>query len=185
MSSKMKWLVAALVVSVGLNLFVAGVWIGRELSGGPERRAGAPARMDFNIRRLASYLPEAEQRQLRRLMKDHRRSMKATFKGMRVSEKRIRTLMLAETVDREALKAALDEHEQVARQLQGPVKSIILDVVAKLDRETRQKIADEMFSRRNRLRRGHPGPGRGPRNGHENGPGPNRGERLPPDPNGG
>ncbi|SDD31524.1 periplasmic heavy metal sensor [Kordiimonas lacus] len=158
MTGKMKWILVLLAASLAVNLFIGGVMLGRQIRG-EEGPMGSPReRVEFNLRRLASYLPESEQDQLRMIMRDHRQKLRGHFREMRVSEQRIKDLLLAETVDLSALEAALDSHQTKAEELKAPLRDIILNVVAKLDQETRKALADDLFERR------RPGPdGRPPR----------------------
>ncbi|NVJ99543.1 MAG: periplasmic heavy metal sensor [Alphaproteobacteria bacterium] len=174
MNSKTKWLLLILGLSMAINVFVLGMTLGREFKpvhgpmGGPRELA------EFNLRRLASYLPEDQQSELRAILGKHRENLRGQFRAMREREEKIRALLFAETVDLEALEALLEAQEEGMNALKAPVRSIILDVVAKLDQETRQKLAMDLFERSKRPRRGPRGdrPGRHPPFGPEGPPPP-------------
>ncbi|MCJ9429903.1 periplasmic heavy metal sensor [Kordiimonas marina] len=148
MNGKLKLIVVLLVVSVAANLLTAGVWIGRELSWHPRHQEPRPHRVDFSLRELGRYLPEDKRAEVRALLMDHRKTLMSHFQAMRANENRIRALIAADVVDRDALIKALDEHEALMRDLHSPVRDILLNVIAKLDHDTRVKLAENMFRRR-------------------------------------
>jgi uncharacterized membrane protein len=154
MELKNKWVYGLLLVSVALNIFVFGVWIGkgaRSVKGKPP-----PSRLEFNIREIAKQLPLEAREDVRRFMQDNRKQLRETFEQRRQTEKLIRQLLTADVVDKEALRAALDAHTAHSIRLQAPVRGVLLGSISDLDKETRQKIAKTLFTRR-------AGPERGPR----------------------
>lgn len=148
MDGKNKLVIGALVLSVAANLLAAGFFVGRGLSHEKRVHFDRAPKVDFSLRELGKVLPDDKREELKALMKEHRKTLSRHFASMRESEVKIRDLMMAETVDRAALTAALDEHEAKMRDLHFPVRQILLDVVAGLDQETRIKLADNMFRRR-------------------------------------
>lgn len=158
MTGKMKWILLILGLSVAFNLFAAGVWLGKEFKGDRGPRGLPREHVEFNMRRLAAYLPEGGQDQLRSILSEHRKNLRGHFAEMRAREQKIRELLLAEEVDVVALQAALEEHQNKMSELKAPIQSILLDVVAKLDQETRQALAADLFARRERAKGGRPGP---------------------------
>ncbi len=158
MTGKLKWILVLLAASLAVNLFIGGVILGRQFRGDDGPKGGPRERVEFNLRRLASYLPESEQDALRGILQEHRRNLRGHFRDMRQSEQRIKDLLGAEAVDLPALEAALEAHQAKAEELKAPLRDIILNVVAKLDQETRQALVEDLFERRG------PGPeGRPPR----------------------
>jgi len=175
MTGKMKWILVLLAASLAVNLFIGGVILGRQFRAEDGPRGAPRERVEFNLRRLAAYLPESEQDALREILQDHRRSLRTHFRDMRQSEQRIKDLLGAESVDLPALEAALESHQAKAEELKAPLRDIILNVVAKLDQETRKALAEDLFERRGPGPEGRPlrRPGMG---------GPPDGRRPPPPP---
>ena len=184
MAFKVKWIHGVLAVSVTANLFVGGYFLGKELAPERHHKGKPPYSNDiFSMRKLASYLPDEKRDELRALMSDHRKGLRENFRGVRDIEVRVRAILMAETVDKAALKSALDELEAKTRSLHGPIRGILLDIVADLDFETRQKLGQDIYQRRKEWRmkrrggdhRGPPPPGEprgeGPRDGLRDGPG--------------
>ena len=148
MAGNNKLIVGLLALSVAANLLAAGIWVGRELSPDRRERFAGPPRVDFSLRELGQYLTDEQRKQVRALLKDHRKVLAVNFMAMRDIEREIRALMVAETVDRDALIAALDKHQAAMDNLHLPVREILLDVVAQLDYETRKKLAENLYRRR-------------------------------------
>ncbi|WP_020398527.1 periplasmic heavy metal sensor [Kordiimonas gwangyangensis] len=150
MAFKVTWVHGLLAASLAANIFVGGYLLGKEIR--PDRphrehRMGGGKEL-FSMRRLAAYLPEEKREELKELMEGHRNDLRGNFQGIRESEEKVRAILLAETVDKNALRAALTDLEAKTRMLHGPLKAILLDIVADLDLETRQKLAEDMYKRR-------------------------------------
>ncbi len=148
MAFKVNWIHGALAVSLAANLFGGGYLLGKELRPDrPQRELRMGGKGLFGMRRLAAYLPEEKREELKELMQSHRNDLRENFEGIRESEEKVRAILLAETVDKDALRQALTELEAKTREMHGPLKAILLDIVADLDLETRQKLAEDMYKR--------------------------------------
>ncbi|WP_262692366.1 periplasmic heavy metal sensor [Kordiimonas aestuarii] len=160
MAFKVNWVHGVLAASLAANLFAGGYLLGKEIRPDRQHREHRMGGKElFNMRHLAAYLPEDKREDLKALMIGHRKDLRESFRGIRESEEQVRSILLAETVDKAALRAALGELESKTRMLHGPLKSILLDIVADLDLETRQKLAEDMYKRRKwRMKRGPRGP---------------------------
>ncbi|WP_417449080.1 periplasmic heavy metal sensor [Kordiimonas sp.] len=179
MAFKVNWIHGALAVSLAANIFAGGYLVGKEMRpDGQKREHRMNSRELFNMRHLMSYLPEDRREELKAMMRNHRKDLRAGFRGIRESEEKVRALLLADTVDKAALRGALDELEGKTRQLHGPLRAVLLDIVADLDLETRKQLAEDMYKRRQaRMKRG---PERDP-----GGPFGDETGRVPPPPPGG
>jgi len=193
MAFKMNWVHGALAASLAANIFAGGYLLGKEIRPDRppmEKRMGGKDL--FSMRRLASYLPAEKRAELEALMKGHRDGLRENFDAIRESEDKVRSILLSDVVDKTALREALGELENRTRMMHGPLKAILLDIVADLDLETRQKLAEDMYKRRKWMverrfggRAGMPppppggfdregpegGPPEGPDEGPEDGPG--------------
>lgn len=163
MTGKMKWILLLLAASVAINIFALGVVLGKQFRPDRDHRGGPREHVEFNLRRLASYLPEDKKGELRDILREHRKGLRGRFAEMQQHETRIRELLMTETVDLAALAQALNDHEAMMGKLKGPVRAVILDVVSQLDQETRQRLAADLFNRRGPRgdRRAPPPPGAG------------------------
>ncbi len=189
MSKSLKWVVAALALSLAVNVFIIGVVIGKQVSGPAASQnevAGKPPRPSMggmNMRALGRYLSDEEKEAARRILSEHRDAFRANGRMIAVVEQEIRALISAETVDVDALYAKLAELESFKQNMHVTAQSAILGFVATLDVETRRAIAQDLF------RRG-PGGSRGPRGRerlrerYEGRMPPPGGRRRPPPPDG-
>jgi uncharacterized membrane protein len=146
MTVKTKWLYLILIISVALNIFAFGVWIGRGAKGFKEHPHSG--RIEFNLRAISRDLPSEVRSKIRQLMRDKRPQLSESFQARRDTEQQIRLILSAETVDKEALRAQLDAYSSHSIRLQAPVRDILLGPIADLDQATREKVAKNIFKRR-------------------------------------
>lgn len=161
MTGKMKWVIGILGLSLALNVFALGLFIGkgaRNVVPHKERMAPPPHPVEFNFKRLEQNLTEEDREKVRALLRDKRRDLRRKYGALRNAEQKIKALVLSETVDKEALKAALEKHSELAQGMLEPMRWVVLETIASLDLESRKKVVDEMFegSIRKRFRRGLP-----------------------------
>lgn len=144
MLGKTKLLLVLLGLSLALNVFFVGSFIGKKA--GPEMRKfhGRPS-VSFNMRRIGQYLTEEQKREMKDLLHSKRPVLNAGFREMKKTEAKIKALVAAETVDREALAALLDERLEKMTVVHEPLKMMMLEFIPSLDWETRKKVAEEMF----------------------------------------
>lgn len=148
MSSRMKWLVGLLAVSLVLNVFVLGAFLGKRMIK-PEKRYYAPP-IDFNLKKFGEHLTREERTRVRTLIKSQRHALSASYKALRKTEKEIIQQIIAPEIDHEALGAALKAHGKQVQKLHAPLQHVLLEMVDELDHETRQKLGADMFKRRHK-----------------------------------
>lgn len=161
MSSKMKWILGILGVSLALNVFALGLYIGKGARAIlPHRERAAPPPPAFNFKRLERNLPKEERKKVRALLGEQRQDLRERHRKLRATEQEIKEIILADTVDMEALERALKEHSARAQEMHEPMRWVLLQMVAQLDVEARKKIVEDMFrgGRDKRFRKGHPPP---------------------------
>ena len=170
MNKSTKWILIALAVSLAINVFVIGFALGKRVIGprGNPPLAASPSTGGLNVRTLGRYLSPEEQQEARQLLSKNREYLREKGKQLRQSERQIRSLLTADTVDIQALETAVAAHEGLMRDLHLTMRSEILMFAATLDYDTRQNIAKDLFRRPDR---------RGPRS-------PGGRDRRPPPPGG-
>ena len=146
-----KWVYALLFLSVGFNILIIGMFIGRKAGGPPHR--GAPPRVEFSARNLSRALPEPARAQARDIIRAKQPQLRAAMKERLGLEQEIVTLVRADTVDMNALKAALDRYRELSRVLAETPAEVLLEILPNLSLEERQKVSAQMFKRRERVRR--------------------------------
>lgn len=153
---KNKAFYGLLVLSLAANVFLVGVMIGRGFDGHKDTRPPPPP-ADFNMRALSQYLNEEQRTLLFEGLRSQRETVRANVRGLRQNEEKIRAVLMAENVDKKVLEQLLQEHEHLIQLTRSPLTTIISDVVANFDWETRKALAVDLFKRR-----AHRGPGRPP-----------------------
>ncbi|MEX0298077.1 MAG: periplasmic heavy metal sensor [Kordiimonas sp.] len=177
MTGKMKWILGILGVSLVLNVFALGLFVGKGArTVVPTRERMAPP-ADFNFKRLERNLPEGERQKVRKLLREKSGDLRRGYRALREVEKEIKAIVLAETVDVKALKEVLTKHGEQAQALHEPMRWVILETIAGLDFETRKKIVEDMFRGPRKGRMGHrPPPHHRPPHGRHRPPPPDHDE---------
>ncbi len=159
MLGKTKFLLILLGLSLALNVFFVGHYIGGKTGMKKVRFDGKPS-FAFNMRRIGSYLTDEQKVAVRELLHSKRPILNSGFRDMKKTEAQIKALVAAETVDKEALEALLDERLKKMAVVHEPLKMMMLEFIPSLDWETRKKISEEMFKfeRRKKYRRHGPPP---------------------------
>jgi len=147
MATQGKWLVPALALSLAVNVFIAGVVLGKRINPPRPSPGGVPA-VDFNMKRFGQHLTRDERQKVRKVLRAQRGVMVERYQLVKESERRIKDLVSAPQVDREALMAAFEQHGALMQQMYSPMQQAMMEIVADLSHETRQKLADSMFKRR-------------------------------------
>ncbi|MBL4791183.1 MAG: periplasmic heavy metal sensor [Kordiimonadaceae bacterium] len=182
MTGKMKWLIAAFVVSLGLNVFAAGITIGKSYRGHPPPPHPRAERLDpnviFNVRRISKHLSTEDRSKMKQALQRQRLELRARYTAIQKSQKRIKDLLKSIIVDKVALEVALESHTSLVHDMRAPMNIVLLEVIADLDQETRVKMVEDFF----KPRPGHFGKRRrGPRRGHDGfRPSPGEERRPPP-----
>lgn len=143
MDKKFKWLLTFLAASLVLNIFLIGLEIGEEVKRQGPRHISQP--IIFSLKRLSRHMSDEEHEKAHRLVEEKRPILRKNYHMLRDSEKKIRDLVEAPVVDREALSLALHEHGVRLQALHVPLKDVLLEMVEELDFETRKKMSADMF----------------------------------------
>ena len=144
---KAKWLVIGLVVSLTLNLALAGFLIGRA-SGPPpwHRSAFDPI---AGLPRLMHFLPKERRREL--LEQQPRGQVRAALRDMRRAQRAMDQALAAEPFDAEALAAALARYREHFAAGQERAHATFLAMASELTPQERQRLLKSL------RRRGEPG----------------------------
>ncbi len=147
-----RWIVAGLLVSLAINVFLGGLVIGRMINAGPrgralaelaERQAGGQAQLlNGPILRLAQSLPEEHRPAFVRAIEAHRGALQATNQGVRDARQKLSEATVTEPFDRAAFLAA---SEQLSVRTQAQRKAFveaIVDGIADLPPEVRRNIVE-------------------------------------------
>ncbi len=154
-----RWMRVALVVSLALNLGVAGVMIGAAFHGGPEGPPGFQREMGFGP--FSEALRPEDRKALRRALFARAPDLREARRQMRGDMEEMLEALRADPFDPARLSALLDgQHQRMIGQLTLG-EELIRDFLLKLDPTERLAFADRLEKQ---LRHGPP-EGKGPRDG--------------------
>jgi uncharacterized membrane protein len=147
-TAKRNWLIGALVVSLALNLAVAGFvgskWLTRGIYGGGSSISG------FNRRAAFATLDEDQHKQIRSLWKSERKNFRSDFKTMRKTRRELRDLLSAAELDETAIAKTFDMLALQNEKIHTALQDIFLKVAKTLPPEDRQKFFTEGMKRKKR-----------------------------------
>jgi uncharacterized membrane protein len=147
--SKQQSLLVALIVSIALNLLVAGAFIGRWT-----RPAGPPP-LSWALESVA---PETRE-QLRGKLRGHQAEVRPLRENMRRAMQVVRAAAATEPLDTAALTAALESARDAQQRYQAFLHSNVVDVLASLPVEQRMAVLQrtlEQNGRGEQRKRPHP-----------------------------
>jgi len=150
-----SWIVIALIVSVGLNLFLGGLMVGRWISGPPHRpfataergSGGEPGRF---LHRMASTLPPEHRPVFDAVISKHQNRIAELASEAREAREQVRAVLNKEPFDRAALDRAFENIRARNIALQTEIQMTISEAAAGLPPEARQRLADWRAHRRER-----------------------------------
>jgi uncharacterized membrane protein len=140
-----KWLMLALVVSVVLNLLLAGFVIGRLSGPGP-----VPAALDPSVGmfRVLPRLPEPRREALEPRVREHFRALRDELRRMRATQRSINQALAAEPFSAEDLTAALARFRAALLASQEQNHALLVDIAADMSAAERRLLRDAMTRRR-------------------------------------
>jgi uncharacterized membrane protein len=141
------WLIAILIVSIGLNLLFAGVVIGRHLGAGPTPHFGWM---------MQEIEPETRKR-LRSSMREHREATRPAQQALREAQHRLHQTIAADPFAEEDVQRALANLRRNSTGLQETMHQQMLTTLSQLEPEERIKVFQALS---NRMMRPPHGPNR-------------------------
>jgi uncharacterized membrane protein len=115
-------LAVGLLLSLGLNLFLGALMVGRWM-----RHEGPEARLFGKFERVLDRLPEADREPFRRLLDLYRPSLESEFEKLRAAKIRIGDLLAAQPLDEAALRAALNDAQRGSLAIQDRSQLLVLE----------------------------------------------------------
>lgn len=137
--------VVALVVSVCLNVFVAGLVVGRISGGGaaaPDRAADAGG-----LERFMATVPAEARPVLRRALRENRRDLQGMVAAVREARQEAAAVVAREPFDPAAFQAAMAAVRDRSEALQAAVHVIIAEALDDLSPELRSEMAERWGAR--------------------------------------
>lgn len=135
--------IVALVLSVCLNVFVAGLIAGRASRGdGPPRRDDGGG-----LQRFMATVPAEARPIIREALQENRSGLQDLVAGVRRARRNAASVVAAEPFDRAALEAALAAIRDRSRALEAAVHGIIAVAIDELSPELRGEMAERWGGR--------------------------------------
>ncbi len=145
MNGSGKWLGAALVASIILNIFFGAFLVGRHFWHDGERhrheRHGETLTMRLELKALGAALPEEARQALRESMRARRDEVMPKLEAIHAARSEIIRLLSAEDLDAAALEAAFDRLARGLVDLQRPLEETILEAARRMTPEERRRMA--------------------------------------------
>lgn len=140
-----KWLAIALTLSLGVNLFLAGLYVSRWVGPPPifaKASSRAPERpVQAMIDRMSAALEEPDRSAFDAIMDRHRPGLSAAGGSFRESRRKVGEVMAAEPFDRARLDVALRDLRERSMEFQRTLHAALGEAAAGLPSPARQKLA--------------------------------------------
>lgn len=151
-----RWLGAALVASLAINLFLVGLLAGGWLAQRPDAAFNPAAGPGFMPHMIRSLPPQAREAAIERFA-ERRGALRSQMLELRQARRAVYQALTAEEFDRGTLEVALTDLRRQAFDLQAGLHAGIVAVAGELADEDRQAMAETLRG----LARGHGHMGRG------------------------
>ena len=134
----------ALVVSVCLNVFIAGLIAGRVTTG-----EGAQLRQpDAGLERFMATIPEEARPVIRQALRANRRDLQGYVVALRDARQEAAAVVSREPFDPAALESALANVRERSQALQAEIHAIIAEAIDRLPPDLRAEMAERWGSGR-------------------------------------
>ena len=152
-----RWLILGLIVSVAINLGLAGFVAGQMSRPGP-----VPAVLDpsLSLFRVLREMPEPRREAFRPTVREHFRSLRGDIRRMRAAQRGIDQALSTEPFDAEDLAGALGEFRSALLDGQEDNHEVLVQVARQMTSEERRMLLEAMKRPRHEHRRGTHGPGK-------------------------
>lgn len=137
---------AALLLSLGLNLFLGGVMAGRFF--GPHDGADLelnPGKLRAGIERVLSVLPEPDAKVMRDMFEAQRGGLRERILALQAARKAVGAALKAEPFDAAAFTVAYETMQARTQDVQAVVHGVIKAAVPRLSAEGRAAIAERRW----------------------------------------
>jgi uncharacterized membrane protein len=146
-----RWVVIALTASLAINVFLAGMFIGRRMVVPPPPPLGPAAQqppawrpgdraLPPMIDRIAEGLSPQYRSIFRSTMDKHRPDIVATGAALREARGKVREMLSAENFDRDGTAAAMAQLQERESKFRQSLQSALLDAASGLPLEGRRQM---------------------------------------------
>lgn len=137
LSRTTKILGGGLILSLGLNLFLAGLIAGKLFR---DRNLLVSPQLASRVVRPMDRLPVADRRKLEKAMKLRRDSIARDFRNMRRARSRVVRIISKNKYDEQELEEALQKVRQIQEKTQAAFHKVIVEVIPELPPNERRRF---------------------------------------------
>jgi len=143
-----KSILIVLGLSLALNFFIGGLWIGKQLAhAGPDR---SDRHVEFNLRGLRGALTEDQAATFRLIMREQRSTVRAKMGEQRRVKHALSEAMSAETLDIKLIESLLAEERSIAGDFREPMHQALLTLLPTLNHSERLSLVSALERSRTR-----------------------------------
>ncbi|MGE0211419.1 MAG: periplasmic heavy metal sensor [Parvibaculaceae bacterium] len=146
-AGRARWLMPALVVSLALNLLVAGMFVADYMRPEPRGRGGTPSFSEILPRSFFRELPDERRAEFRSVFRKNRPAFREDRQALRDSALAVADRLSAQPFDDAATRAAIDAYGNRSRELIDLGMTVANEIVAGLTPEERLKLAEHIRKR--------------------------------------
>ena len=137
-----------LLVSLGINLFLGGLMLGRDFGGGlPVRPGLAGGGMRAALEQLLKELPPDDRDIMRDAFEGHRADIVDRVQTLRQARQQVARLLKASSFDTAAATAAMQTVRERTSALQQAMQAVVLQTAPLLSQAARQTLAAPRWQR--------------------------------------
>ena len=132
-----RLLLVVLVASLALNVFLGARYLAHRMS----RPSGPDAMLTHLVEDMGSELSRADGEALRRVFESHHAQIKSRAAALHAARQRVREAIMAEPLDRAALRAAMESVRQKDMDLHQALEDMLFEAATQISPEGRTKLA--------------------------------------------
>jgi uncharacterized membrane protein len=131
-----RWLLLALIVSLGMNLLIVGVVAGRAMS---NRTVDGP--FPSHLGWMLKEVDQATRQNIRPMLDAHDKKIRPIRRQMRRAQHDARSLLKQPEFDEQALAESFQKLRSVSDQYQTEMHGMMIEILSNLDADQRQQAA--------------------------------------------
>ena len=140
--STKRWVKYLLVVSLGLNLAVVGLFVGAKVAGHDPTKPTHPPGAS-GMRHFMHALPNSKRREVRRYFRSNREKLHANGGAMRDAMENIQAVIVAQPFEADALNAAFYQQRAHIMTMTTDAQTAFVEIIAGMtDEERKQYVAN-------------------------------------------
>ena len=150
--NKTRWLTLLLLISLGINLLLAGIYAGRVMS--QEKMTHIPPEFGWMMKEMKN---EATRQEIHPLLTTHMKQIRPIRKEIGIAQRHFNKLLVDPNLDEKAMEESLRRLRDSTNQYQVEMHKMMLQILSTLTVEERNQIAHFLKRHSKEKRRGGKG----------------------------